>query len=774
MQGLSGDIAHAAHGLDDSEKVKVPVDGGGDDGGTDAPVDQPAAVVNLCEVFRTDEQSKIAAQALDEYDEDLKGREEHMRRLKRWYELYAGVLKIKNWPYQNCSNVNVPLLTYSVLQVHGRLFDMLLPAKGNIYNSVPTRATDPSEVDRAERTELFVNWYIREMIPEYRMSYDATFWQLLIFGSAFRYFYWDETEGRICAEWVGVDDMVIPYKCKITDPSMRGVRRYTLVRWMSLFEIQERGDYEEYANTDKVTPSSGNAPKAKSDFKQSTEEIDGVNEPGERRFLEDEDRQVLEQHRWLRMPKDERHPAFDGKPHPVIVTIDEASRTVLRIVLREEDDPADARRFQREQQEYMQQASVQPPGAPGGDSPGGASPAAAPSPAEPPRPVRKREVCFFTHYMCFQGEGFYGLGLGHFIGPMNEAINTLINQQIDRATVNNSGGGYFSRQARMQRGPIVREPGRYEEMDVPASAMKDILQSWPQVNPDPEGRWFITYIEQMANRVGGTGDTLSGEPVGSNETARAAMARYEQAQKQISVLAARVMGYLTCDARIIWRLLSVYLDESTYADVVDSSGKPQHIPISRNDFIADAKVTPTADPRMTSHAQRIDEAQQFLGTVTNPQGPPELVQNPAVRRAAVEAYLYAADRHEVIDFLGPPPGPPRPPPPVPQWEENANFLREKDQQVNPADDDDAHLIEMQMFDQDPLGGQALSPTARKMFENHQRGHLAAKIEKARRADDQQQSAMGGPPGGGSPGMAGQPGQPPPGGGPPAMGAGQPS
>lgn len=771
MQGLVGEISVAGAtdaGADDiepdEEKVSVPLNGGGPptDAGTPAP---PSESINLLEKLTGEEQAKISARVIDDYDEDVKSRESHMRMVRRWYELYAGVLKVKNWPFQGCANVNVPLLTYAVLQVHGRLFDMLLPAKGNIYSSQPTRVTDEQEVDRATRTEIFVNWYIREKIPEYRMSYDATFWQTLIFGSAFRYFWWDSSENRVCAEWIGIDDMVVPYQCKVTDPSMRGVPRYTLRRHMTLYEIQDRGDKGEYLNTEGLKPETSEG-KNDSEVREAVDEVDGKERPT-RQFLEDEDRDVLEQHRWLRLPDDsQRDPSFDGKYHPVVITCDEASRKVLRVVLREEDDPTDAKRFAKEK--AAADASQAPP-LPAQVGPDGAPLPAPPPPppAPPPKPVRKREICFFTHYQAFQGEGFYGLGFGNFLGPMNEAMNTMLNQHIDRATVNNAGGGLISRQIRFQRGPIIKEPGQFTEVDAPPAALKDGLVPWPQVNPDPEGRWHIQYVEQMANRVSGAGDTLSGEPIGSNETARAAMNRNEQAQKQITVLAGRIIGYMTCDARILWRLFSVYLNEEEYHEVVDSSGKPRQIQIGRQDFIADARVVPTADARVTSQAQRVGDAQNFFQFVCGNEMAPELMQNPAMRRAAIEQVLYAMDRHEVMELLGPPPGPPQPPPPKKQWEENAGFLTEKDQPTNPQDDDDEHLVELQMFKQDPLGYSKLTPTGRKMADNHERGHFAQKMTKERQADEQRRqaaaAAIRGPGGGGPPGMAPPPSNGPPGG-----------
>jgi chaperonin GroES len=39
--------------------------------------------------------------------------------------------------------------------------------------------------------------------------------------------------------------------------------------------------------------------------------------------------------------------------------------------------------------------------------------------------------------------GFYELGFGNLLGPVNDSINTIVNQLIDAGTMSNTGGGFF-------------------------------------------------------------------------------------------------------------------------------------------------------------------------------------------------------------------------------------------------------------------------------------------------------------------------------------------
>src|SRR5688572_22342144 len=124
--------------MEESELVPLP-----DAKPQDPKAAEPSVSVNLVDDYTDEERTSLAEMCLDDYDADVDSRATHMRSLKRWYELYAAVQKVKNWPFQNCANVNVPIETYAILQVHGRLFDQLVPAKGNIFSSQPTRASDP-------------------------------------------------------------------------------------------------------------------------------------------------------------------------------------------------------------------------------------------------------------------------------------------------------------------------------------------------------------------------------------------------------------------------------------------------------------------------------------------------------------------------------------------------------------------------------------------------------------------------------------------------------
>jgi len=208
----------------------------------------------------------------------------------------------------------------------------------------------------------------------------------------------------------------------------------------------------------------------------------------------------------------------------VIVTVDDESKKLLRFVVREEPDPDDHARFQREtaaHDSYVQRMeafvreaqayqtaseamavagmpmdpTVQPPMPP--PPPTGIDVDPESLMPEPVAPQRVREICFFTHYRLFPSEGFYGLGFGDFIAGLNKAVNTLINQHIDGGTLRNSMPGFISAQMKGQRGSINVQPGELIEVDAPMGSIKDGMHFPEFPPPDP------TTMRAIANATGG-------------------------------------------------------------------------------------------------------------------------------------------------------------------------------------------------------------------------------------------------------------------------------
>lgn len=755
---------------------------------------------NLAAFLNEEEQKRIATKCVDRHNNDVASRSERMKRLKELQKLYALVAEQKNFPWHKCANVKTPAITGPQLQIQARLYDMIWPRSGRIFYAIPATTTDMPFATVAEK---FANAYVRYKMPYMGQGLDDTIHQMSLYGSAFRRTYWDAYEKKVRSDWIPIEDFVVAATQRSQDPSMSDVPRYTMVHHLTQYDIEDYGREGIFVNTDKVKAHS-RGDEMQSDFKEMSRKIDGVTPDDDD---EDAPRQVLEQHCKWRLPnKPHLHPAFDGKAHHVIVTIDAASSQLLRMSLREEDDPDDKRRYDREMQKlqqsmaamqayqagmeaYQQQKAMHDQmlalgpsmAAPAGvmmvQPPAPMPPPGPPPMAPEPKPIRKRQICFFTHYRCFPSEGFYGLGYGDVLYGIALAQNTIINQHIDGMTLRNAKPMFMSRQVRMQRGGINIGPGEVNEVDGPANQIRDAIMFLDPPMNDPSTVPLIKMLDGMKDVIAGSGDLMSGQSPGSNQTKAGMEILNEQMMTPITVLGRRVTEAFRHELDKIWRCWGVFLEDEDVADIVNDNNEPEQLPIGRWMFSPTAHLVPASDPRAKS--QRSDDHQKLMGFVMNN---PFIMQNPQaappILRALTEEGFRIMGGDRLIPLLPPiPPQPQGPPPAKPQWAENAGFLRGQDSGVNPDDNDDEHMGDLMGFLQSPAG-QMMDKTGRDMAERHMRAHQASKIEKNGRQIEQQkrQLGIGGPPGpgpqgspplpspnGGGPGpMAGPANQPPPG------------
>lgn len=797
---------------------------------------------NLAASMSPEMQKAIAGKVRERYERDLASRSDRMKRLRDLQEMYALVPKPKNFPFHKAANVRTPALTGPNLQIQARLYDMVWPASGKVFYVVPGTSEDQMV---ARLSEMFANSYVRYRMPYMAQGLDDTLHQTCLYGSGFRRTYWDAYWKKVRSDWVPIDDFCVNYKQRSQDPSMSDVPRYTFRHWMSRAELLDYGTDGIFVNTGEIDAVAGDD-SDRSEFQDAANRIDGQSPDAEADADDDTPRPVLEQHcRWKLPNSPGKHPAFNGKSRYVVVLVDCWSGKLLRMALREEDDPDDRRRFERQmaaheryldELEVYQAAQLAPPppqlalplppqdmtplpmpgaadmtappmpggppsiaagpppagppsttlppaaaGAPADSSPPlppaspGAGPVSLPqqaAPLEPPEPVpapapiRKRQICFFTHFRCFPSDGFYGLGYGDLLYGLCLAENTLLNQHIDGVTLKNAKPMFMSRQLRMQRGQVNVQPGEAIEVDAPMGSIRDAIMFLDPPDNDPTTVPLVNLIDRMKDSMVGSSDLMSGQIPGSNQTKGGLQILAEQAMAPITVLARRIKEAFRHELEKIWRCWGVFLEDDEVADVVAEGGVSQQIRVGKWMFSPTAHLIPASDPRMKS--QRIEDHMALVGYVTQN---PLVMQNPQVGMPVLSKLLEEGlrifpDGEKLLPLLQNANQPPPPPQPKPQWAENAGFLKGQDSPVLPPDDDDQHIAELQMFMQSP-DAQVMDKQGRDLAERHLRAHFSQRLMK-RGQQFEQLRAQQGPPGS-PPGPGGPPGLPGPGpGGPPAM------
>lgn len=724
--------------------------------GAERPADMPEEAFNLVpELLDSDEGREfledLCQRVIDEKDDAWESTADYRKYREEMYKLYTGQLDPKTEPFEDCANVHIPIVGTAMSMLQPRLVTQVFPGDDNILGVIPT---GPEDQARADTLTLHGEWQFRVEMPDFIPQQEQVMTEMLLVGSAFCHSYRDTSRNRNRHDYMTCEEFYLPYVWRTTDPSLGDVpyKGRILRRYRYQLEEHERaGLYHDVARLWEEDDEGNITPVAKVDedltVRPTVDKAKGIDKPDD-----DNPRNpefvLYEHHGYARLPGEDRE-------RPIVVTVDPASEEVIGLFVREQDEWRDRARFQRQVNEYQiyaqalaqyQEAVRNPPPLPMMDPM--APPPPPPPPPQPPKwaqydeesgeplepqPARKEPIEYFTHAVCqYDPHHSLGIGIGWQLFGFNQVANTITNQYIDTATINNDKPLVVPEGVFRESGDIDIHPGKILRANVPVEQMGNVVRelSYPPANP--QMMEITKLIIDEAKQLASNPDVFAGAEGKANETYRGIATRVEQAIKPLTAIALRYLRFLTHVVQKNARLNSVFLPDEEFISVVDPTKGRQGIVVTRAMYEQDYDVTFTADTRFVSQAQQIDEAVQLEQMVITDQGFYQRIEGQQFLYEARVRRLKAMRRQDMIPFLGTRPQPPPPPQPMPPHEEDAQFLEGKFPQALPGDDDDAHIADHSAFMGAPEG-QALAPESKKNMEQHVRNHIAQKIRKVAQA-----------------------------------------
>lgn len=595
---------------------------------------------NIAAEMSEDDQKMLASTVYEEWVRDYESMADFRWRRANILKLYLGQLNERDPDYAESAKVHLPLVAVAINRIHARIYDQRFPAKGAIINVMPV---GPEDTDRALRVTKHMNWQLRSQMPEYITSHDAGMVQWLLYGSAFSYTYYNPDERRPCIEFLHTEDVTLPYKHKSEDPDMADVPRITRRFRRQKHELLKLEKLGYYTNVTKLVEGLvGTEEQKEGPVKEVVDEAQGVKQDDEKNKG---DYAILEQHRWWKLPGHD-------EDKPVIVAIEEQTRTLLGVFIREDEDPIDRSRYDREvaAREAATMAMPMDPMMP------------QPMPMQAPvRPIRMIPIHHFTHYKCLPNpEGIFGLGIGFLLEGHNMAADTVLAQLVDAATLANTATGLISRHSKMKRGETEIKTGKMIEVDNAGMPLKDMIHIIQFPPPNPAMFQVAKEMKDASEEVSGASDILAGEVGGSRETATTTKIRSAMAMSNITIMGRRYDKAQTAEARKIARINSATMDDEVYYAVQGDDG-PALERTGRADYIEGPDIMFTADPRLSSQPQRVEDAKDVMAAIM--QLPPGVIPPPQMTMlvtAAMRGLFKAMERDDLVAIMDQPP--PMPPP----------------------------------------------------------------------------------------------------------------
>ena len=468
---------------------------------------------------------------------------------------------------------------------------------------------------KAQRIGTHMSYQLLEQDEDWEEEFDKLLITIPILGTAFKKSYFDPIREHNCSKLVLPQNLVVSYYTRTLEECERKTEEFELYE-REIKERQLKGYYSE-KELGPTTPD----PRPLQDKRQ------GLTPPAEEKK---KPRSLLEQHCYWDLDG-------DGYPEPYVVTVDKSSKKVLRIVNRfakihteqtlRMDKLNDAAKMIDAQIQALV-SRLQPPNGQQTQEQLGQIQETEKKVLglrqeqsklkdeleklvkdndKNPKVVNIEVEEYYTKYGFIPSPdgGFYDLGMGALLGPLNDSVNTLINQLIDSGTLNNGSHGFIGRGARIEGGKIqFRDPFEWKKVNTTGQSLRDSLVPLPVNQPSPVLYNLLSLLIQYAERVSSVNSAMSGASQGQNTPAYNYHAMLEQGLQVFNGIFKRVYRSFRREVKKLYLLNRQYLNPVEYYETVEGRAS-----ILKNDYAGDEKdIIPAADPNAFSNMEKLMKA----------------------------------------------------------------------------------------------------------------------------------------------------------------------
>ena len=199
--------------------------------------------------------------------------------------------------------------------------------------------------------------------------------------------------------------------------------------------------------------------------------------------------------------------------------------------------------------------------------------------------------------------GFYDIGFGLLLSPLNESVNTLINQLIDGGTLNNLQGGFLGKGLKLKMGESQWKPGEWKTLNTTADDLRKQIVPLPTKEPSNVLFELMGTLVTSGKELASVAEIFVGKMPGQNTPATTTMATIEQGMKVFTAVYKRIYRSLTLEYKKLFALNKLYLDPQEYTNVLDDM-------VSAQDFDSSTyNVCPSADPSTPTQTEKLLKAQ---------------------------------------------------------------------------------------------------------------------------------------------------------------------
>ena len=473
------------------------------------PAEDEDFYANLAEeLISITELESLATRYIDLIDNDRQARkkrdkqyEEGLRRTGMGDDAPGGA------QFLGASKVVHPMMAEACVDFASRAIKEMFPPDGPAKTKILGEVTE-EKTEVAERKRDYMNWQLTEQIEEFRDEQEQMLTQLPLGGSQFMKLWYDDKKRRPCAEFVAIDNILLPFASANFYTSQRVTEQQDISEWEFKQRI-DRGLYRDInfiRTTSEPEQTAAEKANAKIEGKQFEDGEDGL-------------RRVYHIYTWLDLEDDTR---ADGETAPYIMMIDELDRKVLGLYRNWEE----------------------------GD-------------------VTMTKLDWMIEFKFIPWRGAYAIGLPHLIGGLSAAATGSLRALLDTAHVNNSLTMLKLKGAKVSGQSDQIEITQVTEIEggIGVDDIRKIAMPMPFNPPSPVLFQLLQFLVTEAKGVVTTAEEKiananSNMPVGTTQ------ALIEQGAVVFSSIHARLHDAQRRVLHVLGRINRWHLDEQRKGDIV--------------------------------------------------------------------------------------------------------------------------------------------------------------------------------------------------------------
>jgi hypothetical protein len=463
---------------------------------------------NMAENYDFFELDKIAMRYIDLVGKDKEARKERDKQYEEGLKRTGlGNDAPGGAQFQGASKVVHPIMAEACVDFASRAMKEMFPPDGPTRTKILGEVTE-EKTEVAERKRDYMNWQLTEQIEEFRDEQEQLLTQLPLGGSQFLKLWYDEQKKRPCAEFVPIDNILLPFAATNFYTAQRATEKQEITDWEFKTRIS-RGLYRDVSFIRATAePEQTAAEKAneKIEGKQYQDGSDGL-------------RTVFHIYTYLTLDDDQYS---KGENAPYILMIDELDNKVLGLYRNWEE----------------------------GDT-------------------TMTKLDWIIEYKFIPWRGAYAIGLPHLIGGLSAALTGALRALLDTAHINNSATMLKIKGAKISGQSQNVEVTQVTEIEGAPGVddVRKIAMPMPFNPPSPVLMELLGWITNAAKGVVTTAeekiaDVKSGTPVGTTQ------ALIEQGAAVFSSIHARLHDSQGRLLKVLGRINRWYLDEQRKGDIV--------------------------------------------------------------------------------------------------------------------------------------------------------------------------------------------------------------